>query len=141
MEKEIIIRKITAGDDAKLASIIRTSLEDFGAVKQGTVYFDESTDRLHEVFQKERSAYFVIEINGEVCGGGGFYPTEGLPVKTCVSLPDRMALKLHLTVCKTCPKFENQVLTLRAAMARWRRVGDDAPVGASTRPNSDPGHP
>lgn len=83
MEKEIIIRKITAADDAKLASIIRTSLEDFGAVKQGTVYFDESTDRLHEVFQKERSAYFVTEINGEVCGGGGFYPTEGLPEKTC----------------------------------------------------------
>ena len=83
MEKEIIIRKITAADDAKLATIIRSSLEDFGAVKQGTVYFDESTDRLHEVFQKERSAYFVTEINGEVCGGGGFYPTEGLPENTC----------------------------------------------------------
>ena len=58
-----------------------------------------------------------------------------------LSLSDRVALNLHLMACKTCPKFENQVLTLRAAMARWRRVGDDAPVGASTRPNSDPGHP
>ena len=51
-----------------------------------------------------------------------------------LSLLDRMALKLHLTVCKTCPKFENQVLTLRAAMARWRRVGDAAPVGGQHPP-------
>ncbi|MDP2256216.1 MAG: zf-HC2 domain-containing protein [Polaromonas sp.] len=43
-----------------------------------------------------------------------------------LSLPDRIALKLHLAVCKTCPKFENQVLTLRAAMGRWRHYTDEA---------------
>ena len=51
-----------------------------------------------------------------------------------LSLSDRVALNLHLMACKTCPKFENQVLTLRAAMARWRRVGDDAPVGGQHPP-------
>ncbi len=82
LEDEIIIREITADDDAKLASIIRGSLEEFNAVKPGTVYFDETTDHLHEVFQKERSGYFVVEIDGEVCGGAGFFPTEDLPPKT-----------------------------------------------------------
>ncbi|UUZ70161.1 zf-HC2 domain-containing protein [Polaromonas sp. P2-4] len=37
-----------------------------------------------------------------------------------LSLPDRVALKLHLLACKACPNFENQVLTLRAAMGKWR---------------------
>ena len=37
-----------------------------------------------------------------------------------LSLPDNVALKLHLLACKACPEFENQVLTLRAAMGKWR---------------------
>ncbi|WP_332777854.1 zf-HC2 domain-containing protein [Polaromonas sp.] len=44
-----------------------------------------------------------------------------------LSLPDRVALKLHLLACKACPNFENQVLTIRAAMARWRHYSDDGP--------------
>ncbi|TAG35955.1 MAG: zf-HC2 domain-containing protein [Polaromonas sp.] len=38
---------------------------------------------------------------------------------------DKLALKLHLLACKTCPKFENQILTLRAAMGKWRHYSDD----------------
>ena len=37
-----------------------------------------------------------------------------------LALPDHVALKLHLLACKACPKFENQILTLRAAMGKWR---------------------
>lgn len=83
MKDEIIIRKIMAGDNAKLATIIRSSLEDFNAVKPGTVYFDETTDHLYELFQQERSCYFVATINDEVIAGGGIFPTEALPPKTC----------------------------------------------------------
>ena len=43
-----------------------------------------------------------------------------------LSLPDHVALKLHLLACKACPKFESQVLTLRAAMGKWRNYpGED----------------
>ena len=42
-----------------------------------------------------------------------------------LSMPDHVALKLHLLACKACPKFENQVLTMRAAMGRWRQYTDD----------------
>jgi putative acetyltransferase len=83
LKEEIIIRKIIADDDTKLSMIIRSSLEDFGAVKQGTVYFDETTDHLYELFQKERSVYFVAVINNEVVAGAGIFPTEGLPYKMC----------------------------------------------------------
>jgi hypothetical protein len=37
-----------------------------------------------------------------------------------LKLNDAMALRLHMLACKTCPEFENQVLTLRAAMGKWR---------------------
>lgn len=83
MKDEIIIRKIIADDNAKMATIIRRSLEDFNAVKQGTVYFDETTDHLYELFQIERSCYFVATINNEVVAGAGIFPTEGLPQKIC----------------------------------------------------------
>ena len=42
-----------------------------------------------------------------------------------LSLPDHVALRLHMLACKTCPKFENQILTLRLAMGRWRDVPDE----------------
>jgi hypothetical protein len=35
-------------------------------------------------------------------------------------LSDVVALKLHLMACKACPQFENQVLTMRAAMHKWQ---------------------
>ena len=41
-----------------------------------------------------------------------------------LSLPDQLALRLHMLVCKTCPKFEQQVLTLRSALGKWRSYAD-----------------
>lgn len=41
-----------------------------------------------------------------------------------LSVPDHIALKLHLLACKACPKFEQQVLTLRSALGSWRHAGD-----------------
>lgn len=37
-----------------------------------------------------------------------------------LGLADRVALRIHMTVCDSCPKFERQMLTMRNAMARWR---------------------
>lgn len=37
-----------------------------------------------------------------------------------LSLANRAALRLHLAICKACPHFENQLLTMRHAMKRWR---------------------
>lgn len=74
-----VIRPIEARDNAALAKIIRSALAEFGANKPGTVYFDESTDRLSELFQHPGSFYYVAEQDGVILGGAGIYPTEGLP--------------------------------------------------------------
>ncbi len=42
-----------------------------------------------------------------------------------LKLNDALALKLHMMACKACPEFENQVLTMRAAMDKWR---NDSPL-------------
>ena len=77
------IRRIQAADNPFLSRIIKNTLEEFGANHPGTVYFDASTVALYELFQEEGSAYFVAELNGEIVGGGGIYPTAGLPAGTC----------------------------------------------------------
>ena len=38
---------------------------------------------MHENFQVKNASYFVLEENGNLAGGCGFYPTEGLPPDTC----------------------------------------------------------
>jgi putative acetyltransferase len=83
MQNDILIRKIEFKDNAVLAAIIRSSLAEFGANKPGTVFFDDTTDHLYEMFQEPGSTYFVAEENGQVLGGAGIYPSEGLPAQTC----------------------------------------------------------
>ena len=79
----INIRNIQPLDNPFLAKIVKDTLAEFGANHPGTVYYDATTDMLFELFQKEGAAYFVAEINGEIVGGGGIYPTDGLPADTC----------------------------------------------------------
>ncbi|MDQ6761281.1 MAG: GNAT family N-acetyltransferase [Bacteroidota bacterium] len=83
MPDHIKIRPIIVTDDAMIAAIIRTSLDEFGAAKPGTVYFDETTDHLHDVFKQAGSAYFVAEEENKILGGAGIFPTQGLPGHTC----------------------------------------------------------
>lgn len=79
----MLIRKIITDDNAAMADIIRNSLLEFNAAKPGTVYFDGTTDHLSDLFEKIKSAYFVMEINKEIAGGAGYFPTDGLPPNTC----------------------------------------------------------
>ncbi|MBL7745522.1 MAG: GNAT family N-acetyltransferase [Chitinophagaceae bacterium] len=79
----IIIRPIQQSDNPVLAKIVRDTLAEFGANHPGTVYYDPTTDALYELFQAKGAGYFVAEMNGEIVGGGGIYPTDGLPADTC----------------------------------------------------------
>ncbi|MFT3845057.1 MAG: GNAT family N-acetyltransferase [Lacibacter sp.] len=83
MQVPVTIRPIEEKDNTALAIIIRTALSEFGANKPGTVFYDPTTDDLHQLFRATGSYYFVAEENGIILGGGGIFPTEGLPAKTC----------------------------------------------------------
>lgn len=77
------LRTIQQKDNERLAEIIRQSLLDFNAAKPGTVYYDPTTDNLSELFSKNGSRFYVLEIGGRILGGAGIYPTDGLPAGTC----------------------------------------------------------
>jgi len=41
-----------------------------------------------------------------------------------LGLADRLALRFHLKICDTCPRFERQLLTIRQAMKQWRNYSN-----------------
>jgi hypothetical protein len=44
-----------------------------------------------------------------------------------LSLKETAELRLHMAICKACPGFEKQFLTMNSAMKQWRNyAGDDA---------------
>lgn len=77
------IRPITASDDAAVAAIIRTVMPEFGAGGAGFAIHDPEVDFMHRAYSAPRSAYFVLEIDGEVAGGAGVAPLEGGDEDTC----------------------------------------------------------
>lgn len=83
MSNTINIRPIRIEDNPLIATIIRSCLTEFGANKPGTVYYDKTTDHLFELFQEKGAAYFIAEQEGNVLGGGGIFPSPGLPSGTC----------------------------------------------------------
>ena len=43
---------------------------------------------------------------------------------------DRVAVRLHMQICKACPRFEKQVALMRGAMLQWRSYSErDADAG------------
>jgi putative acetyltransferase len=83
MEQKISFRFIQPSDNPALSKIVKDTMKEFGVNRPNTVYYDPTTDALYELFQKERAIYNVAEVNGEIVGGGGIYPTDGLPHDTC----------------------------------------------------------
>jgi putative acetyltransferase len=80
---KLLIRTIQPGDNKELAHIVRNSLAEFGANRQGTVYYDPTTDHLYELFRAEKSIYYVAELNESIAGGAGIFPSPGLTNDTC----------------------------------------------------------
>ena len=107
----ITIRKILPGDNKDIASIIRRTLEEFGANHPGTVYFDPTTDALFQLFDgKNGAVYFIAEKEGEMVGGGGIYPSPGLPADTCelvkmYLLPSVRGIGLGKKIIDACIRF------------------------------------
>ncbi|HZH67538.1 MAG TPA: GNAT family N-acetyltransferase [Flavisolibacter sp.] len=112
--QEITIRTIEEKDNAAIANVIRRTLEEFGANHPGTVYYDDATDALYSVFQNtNRSIYFIAERNDEVVGGGGIFPSAGLPEDTCelvkmYLLPHVRGIGLGKKLIQQCIDFAKQ---------------------------------
>ena len=83
LSKAIKFRKIRKSDDPVVAAIIRKVMPEFGAGGPGFAINDPEVDWMSKAFSKPNTVYFVIEIDGEVLGGGGIAPLKGGDTKTC----------------------------------------------------------
>jgi putative acetyltransferase len=75
----IAIRSIQSSDNEDVAFLIREVFHEFNAPKVGTAYNDPTTDLLFEKFQTPASELWLAEVDGELAGCCGIYPTEGMP--------------------------------------------------------------
>jgi putative acetyltransferase len=78
MKEQIIIRLIKPEDNHDLAQMIRAVFDEHSAPKMGTIYSDPTTDNLFQLFTAPKSVLWVAEIDNEIVGSCGIYPTEGL---------------------------------------------------------------
>lgn len=83
MTSPINIRPIEAGDDAAMAAIIRAVMPEFGAGGEGFAISDPEVDWMHRAYSAPRHAYFVLERDGVVIGGGGVAPLTGAENDVC----------------------------------------------------------
>jgi putative acetyltransferase len=145
---DITIRKIQPKDNEALATIIRKTLEEFGANHPGTVYYDAATDALYELFSTTPgSVYFVAEHGEQVVGGGGVFPSAGLPPDTCelvkmYLLPTVRGIGLGRRIIEECIRFAREtnyrniyietMPELQQAMKTYEKFGFrylDGPLG------------
>jgi len=112
--KNIMIRDLEPADNIAIASVIRDTLTEFGANRPGTVYFDPTTDDLFSLFRKKGSYYQVVMIDDVIVGGGGIYPSDGLPENTCelvkmYLLPSARGLGLGKKMIAACLENAKQM--------------------------------
>jgi putative acetyltransferase len=143
----MIIRPIQPSDDAAVAAIIRTVMPEFGAKGPGFAINDPEVDHMFEAYTRKGAAYFVVENEDRVVGGGGIAPLDGAAEGTCelrkmYFLPEargggfgKRVLELCLEQARTLGYTRVYLETLTgmdAAMRLYERLGFEklcAPMG------------
>ena len=69
------LRRITVEDNAAIASVIRQVSAEYGlTADKGYTVADPNLDELFEVYSQPGAAYWVVELNGLIVGGGCVAP-------------------------------------------------------------------
>jgi len=80
---DFLIRPIDPRDSAAVAAIIRAVMPEFGADGPGFAIHDAEVNDMHAAYTRPRSAYFVVERDGVVIGGGGVAPLDAGEADVC----------------------------------------------------------
>ena len=78
-----VIRPVEARDDAAVAAIIRHVMPEFGADGPGFAIHDPEVAAMSAAYTGARHAWFVVELDGVVQGGGGIAPLQDGDEDTC----------------------------------------------------------
>ena len=73
----MIIREIEKKDNKEVENLIRTCLIEYGANKPGFAWSDPNLGSFFELYQAEKSRYWVVEKDNKVVAGCGIGPLLG----------------------------------------------------------------
>ncbi|EKO3823229.1 GNAT family N-acetyltransferase [Vibrio harveyi] len=78
--EEYVLRPLTKADNSQVADVIRKVSAEYGlTADKGYGVADPTLDDMYSVYDQQGAAYWVVEYQGEVVGGGGFAPLAGEP--------------------------------------------------------------
>ena len=78
------LRKLTVADNPAIAHVIRQVSAEYGlTADKGYTVADTNLDELYQVYSQPGHAYWVVEYEGEVVGGGGIAPLAGSESDIC----------------------------------------------------------
>lgn len=74
-EPQCLLRRIAPDDNAAIAQVIRQVSAEYGlTADKGYTVADPDLDELYQVYSKPGFAFWVVEYDGKVVGGGGVAP-------------------------------------------------------------------
>ncbi|PAW09237.1 MarR family transcriptional regulator [Vibrio sp. V1B] len=78
--EEYVLRPLTKADNSQVANVIRAVSAEYGlTADKGYGVADPTLDDMYSVYDQQGAAYWVVEYQGEIVGGGGFAPLSGEP--------------------------------------------------------------
>lgn len=78
--EEYVLRPLTKADNSQVADVIRKVSAEYGlTADKGYGLADPTLDDMYSVYDQQGAAYWVVEYQGEIVGGGGFAPLAGEP--------------------------------------------------------------
>ena len=81
--EEFCVRAVAGADNSALAGLLREVMEEFGAAGAGSSIHDPELQDMASAYAAAGSAYFVVEHDGRLVGGGGFGPLAGGAPEVC----------------------------------------------------------
>ena len=101
------IRLIEKNDNPVVAEIIRVVMTEFKAVGRGYSINDPEVDNMYGAYQSQGAAFYVVELDGQVLGCGGFAALTGGGRLTCelrkmYFMPGLRGLGVGATLLKLC---------------------------------------
>lgn len=74
----MLIREIEEKDNKEVELLIRTCLIEFGANKPGCAWSDPNLGCFFQLYQGDKSKYWVVEDNNKIVAGCGIGPLAGV---------------------------------------------------------------
>lgn len=144
----LTLRLLRADDNAAIARVIRQVSAEFGlTADKGYTVADPNLDTLFDTYSQPGHAYWVVECEGIVVGGGGVAPLVGSKPDICelqkmYFLAQARGLGMAKTLALTAMSFAREqgfrqcyletTASLRQAIALYERLGFEhiaAPLG------------